>query len=173
MAAPAFTLPSAALESTVRVRMALETVAPAGRAPASKASADTAVVWPPPTATWSVPAGYGLAAGQPPGTVTADIGNVPAGKYEAAVVLKLKSAGRQWRTTLALTVTEPLSARPLTFGPVEVGKVVKLPLVLKNAGAPLKDAVSLANLAAGVVVGKLGTATVAPKELLAAIHELK
>jgi D-beta-D-heptose 7-phosphate kinase/D-beta-D-heptose 1-phosphate adenosyltransferase len=41
------------------------------------------------------------------------------------------------------------------------------------AGAPLKDAVSLANLGAGVVVGKLGTATVAPKELLGAIHELK
>jgi len=39
------------------------------------------------------------------------------------------------------------------------------------AGAPLSDAVALANLAAGVVVGKLGTATVAPAELLHAIRE--
>jgi D-beta-D-heptose 7-phosphate kinase/D-beta-D-heptose 1-phosphate adenosyltransferase len=38
------------------------------------------------------------------------------------------------------------------------------------AGAPLADAVVLANLAAGVVVGKLGTATVAPTELLHAIR---
>jgi rfaE bifunctional protein kinase chain/domain len=39
------------------------------------------------------------------------------------------------------------------------------------AHAPLVDAVALANLAAGVVVGKLGTATVAPSELLLAIRE--
>jgi len=41
------------------------------------------------------------------------------------------------------------------------------------ARAPLSDAVALANLAAGVVVGKLGTATVAPAELLNAVRELK
>ncbi len=41
------------------------------------------------------------------------------------------------------------------------------------AGAPMRDAVVLANLAAGVVVGKLGTATVAPRELLGAIREAK
>jgi D-beta-D-heptose 7-phosphate kinase/D-beta-D-heptose 1-phosphate adenosyltransferase len=39
------------------------------------------------------------------------------------------------------------------------------------AKAPLEDAVALANLAAGVVVGKLGTATVAPAELLRAIQD--
>ena len=39
------------------------------------------------------------------------------------------------------------------------------------AGAPLGDAMALANLAAGVVVGKLGTATVAPAELLSAIRD--
>jgi rfaE bifunctional protein kinase chain/domain len=39
------------------------------------------------------------------------------------------------------------------------------------AHAPLEDAVALANLAAGVVVGKLGTATVAPAELLRAIQD--
>ncbi|HXN24330.1 MAG TPA: PfkB family carbohydrate kinase [Candidatus Dormibacteraeota bacterium] len=40
------------------------------------------------------------------------------------------------------------------------------------AGAPLAHAALLANVAAGVVVGKLGTATVSPKELLAAIRDL-
>ncbi len=37
-------------------------------------------------------------------------------------------------------------------------------------GASLVDAARLANLAAGVVVGKVGTATVGPSELLAALH---
>jgi rfaE bifunctional protein kinase chain/domain len=41
------------------------------------------------------------------------------------------------------------------------------------AGAPMPDAVGLANLAAGVVVGKLGTATVTPAELVAAVRELR
>jgi rfaE bifunctional protein kinase chain/domain len=41
------------------------------------------------------------------------------------------------------------------------------------AHAPLEDAVALANLAAGVVVGKLGTAAVAPAELLRAIQDRK
>jgi D-beta-D-heptose 7-phosphate kinase/D-beta-D-heptose 1-phosphate adenosyltransferase len=40
------------------------------------------------------------------------------------------------------------------------------------AGAPLPDAVVLANTAAGVVVGKLGTASVTPAELLAAVRDL-
>ncbi|MEW6038725.1 MAG: bifunctional D-glycero-beta-D-manno-heptose-7-phosphate kinase/D-glycero-beta-D-manno-heptose 1-phosphate adenylyltransferase HldE [Pseudomonadota bacterium] len=38
------------------------------------------------------------------------------------------------------------------------------------AGRPLADAVALANLAAGIVVGKLGTASVSPDELAIAIH---
>jgi D-beta-D-heptose 7-phosphate kinase/D-beta-D-heptose 1-phosphate adenosyltransferase len=41
------------------------------------------------------------------------------------------------------------------------------------AGASLPDAAMLANVAAGVVVGKLGTATVTPQELLAALDELQ
>ena len=40
------------------------------------------------------------------------------------------------------------------------------------AKAPLSDAMLLANIAAGVVVGKLGTASVTPAELLAAVREL-
>lgn len=40
------------------------------------------------------------------------------------------------------------------------------------AGASLRDAAILANVAAGVVVGKLGTATVSPEELAAALADL-
>lgn len=39
-----------------------------------------------------------------------------------------------------------------------------------GAGVPVADAARLANLAAGVVVGKVGTAVVRPAELLAALH---
>jgi rfaE bifunctional protein kinase chain/domain len=41
------------------------------------------------------------------------------------------------------------------------------------AGAPLPDAAELANIAAGVVVGKLGTACVTPDELLHALGETR
>ncbi len=41
------------------------------------------------------------------------------------------------------------------------------------AGASLADAAFLANTAAGVVVGKLGTASVSPKELAAALEEIQ
>ncbi len=41
------------------------------------------------------------------------------------------------------------------------------------AGASLPDAAVLANTAAGVVVGKLGTAIVSPKELAAALDDLR
>jgi rfaE bifunctional protein kinase chain/domain len=41
------------------------------------------------------------------------------------------------------------------------------------AGAPLADAAELANIAAGVVVGKLGTACVTPDELLHALGETR
>jgi rfaE bifunctional protein kinase chain/domain len=41
------------------------------------------------------------------------------------------------------------------------------------AGASLADAAALANTAAGVVVGKLGTATVSPKELGHALEEIR
>ena len=41
------------------------------------------------------------------------------------------------------------------------------------AKAPLVDAARLANIAAGVVVGKLGTATVSPQELFHALEEIQ
>jgi len=41
------------------------------------------------------------------------------------------------------------------------------------AGAPLADAAMLANTAAGVVVGKLGTASVSPQELVHALEDIR
>jgi len=41
------------------------------------------------------------------------------------------------------------------------------------AGAPLVDAAMLANTAAGVVVGKLGTASASPKELVHALDDIR
>jgi len=41
--------------------------------------------------------------------------------------------------------------------------------VMLGAGMPLQDAVALANQAAGIVVGKLGTAAVTPQELIEAL----
>src|SRR5437879_1361694 len=41
------------------------------------------------------------------------------------------------------------------------------------AGAPLADAAMLANTAAGVVVGKLGTASASPKELVHALDDIR
>ena len=41
------------------------------------------------------------------------------------------------------------------------------------ARAPMRDAAVLANAGAGVVVGKLGTSTITPAELLAAIGDLR
>jgi len=41
------------------------------------------------------------------------------------------------------------------------------------AGAPLADAAMLANTAAGVVVGKLGTASITPQELLHALDDIR
>jgi D-beta-D-heptose 7-phosphate kinase/D-beta-D-heptose 1-phosphate adenosyltransferase len=42
-----------------------------------------------------------------------------------------------------------------------------------TAGATLADAAVLANTAAGVVVGKLGTATVSPEDLLRALEDVR
>jgi bifunctional ADP-heptose synthase (sugar kinase/adenylyltransferase) len=41
------------------------------------------------------------------------------------------------------------------------------------AGASLADAATLANTAAGVVVGKLGTATISSRELAAALDDIR
>jgi rfaE bifunctional protein kinase chain/domain len=59
------------------------------------------------------------------------------------------------------------------FDVTGAGDTVLSVLALASAaGAPLPDAARLANAAAGVVVGKLGTASVAPDELLHLLNEL-
>lgn len=51
--------------------------------------------------------------------------------------------------------------------------VLSVLALAKAAGATLADAAVLANAAAGVVVGKLGTASVSPQELLHAVEEIR
>jgi rfaE bifunctional protein kinase chain/domain len=63
------------------------------------------------------------------------------------------------------TLTIPAQAREV-FDVSGAGDTVIATLgALLAAGAPLPDAVAIANQAAGIVVGKLGTATVSPDEL--------
>jgi rfaE bifunctional protein kinase chain/domain len=66
---------------------------------------------------------------------------------------------------------EPARAREV-FDVSGAGDTVIATLgVMIGAGLPLHDAVALANRAAGIVVGKLGTAVVRPEELLAALGQ--
>lgn len=59
------------------------------------------------------------------------------------------------------------------FDVTGAGDTVLAVLALAAAArVPLADAVVLANRAAGVVVGKLGTASVTPAELSAAVRDL-
>jgi D-beta-D-heptose 7-phosphate kinase/D-beta-D-heptose 1-phosphate adenosyltransferase len=60
------------------------------------------------------------------------------------------------------------------FDVTGAGDTVLSVLALASAaGATLADAALLANTAAGVVVGKLGTATVSPEELLHALQDVR
>jgi D-beta-D-heptose 7-phosphate kinase/D-beta-D-heptose 1-phosphate adenosyltransferase len=66
-------------------------------------------------------------------------------------------------------VSIPTAAREV-FDVTGAGDTVIATLALATAaGASLEEAAALANHAAGVVVGKVGTATVTPEEVLAAI----
>jgi D-beta-D-heptose 7-phosphate kinase/D-beta-D-heptose 1-phosphate adenosyltransferase len=67
---------------------------------------------------------------------------------------------------------EPGATGRQVFDVTGAGDTVLSTLALAAAaGASMPEAAALANLAAGVVVGKLGTATVSPAELLAAVRE--
>ncbi len=67
-------------------------------------------------------------------------------------------------------VTIPTTAREV-FDVTGAGDTVIATLALGLAAeASFGDAAALANIAAGVVVGKVGTATVSPEELLAVLH---
>ncbi len=70
----------------------------------------------------------------------------------------------------------PLAAEPTgrqVFDVTGAGDTVLATLALASAaGAGVREAALLANLAAGIVVGKLGTATVTGEELLSLVREL-
>ena len=67
-------------------------------------------------------------------------------------------------------VTEIPTAAREVFDVSGAGDTVISVLALSlAAGAKMKDAAILANFAAGIVVGKLGTATVSPEELKAVV----
>jgi rfaE bifunctional protein kinase chain/domain len=77
----------------------------------------------------------------------------------------LLSAGGQILKTI------PTAAREV-FDVSGAGDTSLAALVLAlAAGAPLENAAHFANAAAGVVVGKLGTATVTPKEMIAYVNQ--
>jgi rfaE bifunctional protein kinase chain/domain len=66
---------------------------------------------------------------------------------------------------------EPARAREV-FDVSGAGDTVIATLgVMLGAGMPLRDAVAVANLAGGIVVGKAGTAVVHPRELLEAVAQ--
>jgi len=69
---------------------------------------------------------------------------------------------------------EPGTTGRQVFDVTGAGDTVLATLALAvSAGASMAEAAKLANLAAGVVVGKLGTATVTSGELLAAVREIR
>lgn len=72
------------------------------------------------------------------------------------------------------TRTDHASHGRQVFDVTGAGDTVLSVLALAIAAkAPIRDAAVLANVAAGVVVGKLGTSTITPDELQAAIRDLK
>jgi D-beta-D-heptose 7-phosphate kinase/D-beta-D-heptose 1-phosphate adenosyltransferase len=71
------------------------------------------------------------------------------------------------------TRTDHASHGRQVFDVTGAGDTVLSVLALAVAArAPIRDAAVLANAAAGVVVGKLGTSTITPGELLAAVRDL-
>jgi hypothetical protein len=72
--------------------------------------------------------------------LTGEVGNVPAGVYTGSVAFTVADdPAQRWEIRTALTVVEPVSAGPLDLGTVEVGAIAKRPLVIANAGGPLRD----------------------------------
>src|SRR5260370_22684528 len=69
---------------------------------------------------------------------------------------------------------EPGATGRQVFDVTGAGDTVLSTLALAvAAGAPLADAAMIANTAAGVVVGKLGTASVSPEELVHALADFR
>lgn len=106
-------------------------------------------------------------AGAAPDNHSVDIGRLLAARFGCQVLLTLGARGMQFfGRDGALVYDEPAQAREV-FDVSGAGDTVVAALALAlAAGSDAADAVALANRAAGIVVGKLGTATVSPGELL-------
>jgi D-glycero-beta-D-manno-heptose-7-phosphate kinase len=86
------------------------------------------------------------------------------------LVITLGEEGMLLSSNGKILKTIPTAAREV-FDVSGAGDTSLAALVLAlAAGAPLETAAQFANAAAGVVVGKIGTATVTPKELLAYVN---
>jgi rfaE bifunctional protein kinase chain/domain len=86
-------------------------------------------------------------------------------QLDLAALLVTRSEEGMSLFTATETVHFPAQAREV-FDVTGAGDTVIATIgVLLAAGAPMADAVGIANLAAGLVVGKLGTAVVTPDEL--------
>ncbi len=84
------------------------------------------------------------------------------------VVVTLGARGLAWRTRDGQREHVPTEARQVFDVSGAGDTVIAVLALLRGAAVPTAEAVRIANLAAGVVVGKLGTAAVTPDEIAAA-----
>lgn len=84
------------------------------------------------------------------------------------VYVTLGARGLAWRTRAGEHAHVPTEARQVFDVSGAGDTVVAVLALLRGAGVAIDEAVRIANLAAGVVVGKLGTASVTPDELISA-----
>lgn len=98
-----------------------------------------------------------------------EIGPALAARYQANIVLTLGPKGIAYFARSGEHLSVPTVAREV-YDVSGAGDTVVATLALaRSAGALAAEAVALANAAAGIVVGKLGTATVTRSELLSGL----
>jgi D-beta-D-heptose 7-phosphate kinase/D-beta-D-heptose 1-phosphate adenosyltransferase len=116
----------------------------------------------------------GRAANLPVGTteeVVAAARAVIAAAHCDAVLVSLSAEGMLLVEAAGGTHAFPAEAREVYDVSGAGDTVVAVLAAALAVGAPLPDAARLANLAAGIVVGKVGTAVVHADELAAALHD--
>jgi D-beta-D-heptose 7-phosphate kinase/D-beta-D-heptose 1-phosphate adenosyltransferase len=96
-----------------------------------------------------------------------DVGQALARRFGSHVLLTLGAKGMKFFDRDGQALFEEASLAKEVFDVSGAGDTVVATFALAlAAGSNHRDAVALANRAAGIVVGKLGTATVSPRELL-------